>query len=92
MSSALLVVDVQNGVVEGIESAATTIATIRELVTAARAHRRTVAWVQHEAVVDDDLPRWSPRWEIVPELVPAPKPGGFDRGFYLWASEWLVGG
>jgi nicotinamidase-related amidase len=64
-NTALLVVDVQNGVVEGTPNRDTVIANINALVDRARAAAVPVIWVQHS---DDDLPRDSERWEYVPEL------------------------
>jgi nicotinamidase-related amidase len=67
MTSALLVVDVQNGVVDDLSGRDELIATIARLVDSARAVGRLVVWVQH---ADDDLPRGSEAWQIVPELRP----------------------
>jgi nicotinamidase-related amidase len=67
MTSALLVVDVQNDVVAGMPGRDELIATIAFLVARARAAGRPVVWVQH---VDEDLPRGSEAWQIVPELRP----------------------
>ena len=68
MGSALLVVDVQNGVVEGIPCRDSVVATIAGLVDAARAARRPVVWVQHS---DEDLPPGSAAFDLVPQLRPA---------------------
>ena len=67
MTPALLVVDVQNAVVDGIPGRSELIATIGRLVDAARAAGRLVVWVRHAA---DDLPAGSDLWQIVRELVP----------------------
>ena len=67
MTSALLVVDVQNGVVDGMPGRDELIATIGRLVDSARAAGRLVVWVQH---ADEDLVRGSEAWQIVPELQP----------------------
>lgn len=64
---ALLVVDVQNDVMAESVNAAPVIETIVGLVHAARKAAVPVIWVQHSA---DDLPRESPGWQLVPELVP----------------------
>ncbi|MCV7419192.1 isochorismatase family protein [Mycobacterium yunnanensis] len=64
-NSALLVVDVQNGVVAGAYARDAVVATIRHLVDRARAERVPVIWVQHS---DDELARGSDEWQIVPEL------------------------
>jgi nicotinamidase-related amidase len=67
MTSALLVVDVQDGVVDGMPGRDELIATIGRLVNSARAAGRLVVWVHH---ADDDLVRGSEAWQIVPELRP----------------------
>jgi nicotinamidase-related amidase len=66
--TALLVVDVQNGVVADAFERDRVVATIGGLVDRARADDVPVVWVQHSA---DDLPQGSAAWEIVPELAPA---------------------
>lgn len=66
--TALLVVDVQNGVVAGAARRDDVVATISDLVGRARAASAPVVWVQHSA---DDLPQGSEPWAIVPELAPA---------------------
>ena len=66
--SVLMVVDVQVGVVKDAWEAPRIVANIARAVARARAQRVPVVWVQHE---DDDMPRGSPQWEFVPELVPA---------------------
>ena len=67
MTSALLVVDVQNDVVDGIPGRDDLVATLSGLVESARAANSPVVWVQHE---DEDLPHGSAGWTLVPELVP----------------------
>ena len=64
---ALLVVDVQTGVVAEAHARDTVIANIAVLVAAARRRSVPVIWVQHS---DDGLVRGSDAWRIVPELVP----------------------
>lgn len=66
-NSALLVVDVQNGVVEGAHERDTVVANIGSLVEKARQEGIPVVWVQHS---DDHLARGSDNWRIVPELTP----------------------
>jgi nicotinamidase-related amidase len=67
--TALLVVDVQNGVVGDAYDRDGVVSRIGELVD--RAHREDVpiVWVQHAE--DGELEPGSPAWEIVPELAPA---------------------
>ena len=65
-NAALLVIDVQNGVVANAHNRDSVIANINSLVDKARAEDVPVVWVQHS---DDDLPRDSESWQYVPELV-----------------------
>jgi nicotinamidase-related amidase len=66
-NTALLVVDVQNGVVEEAHERDAVVANVAGLVDRARHERVTVIWVQH---VSDALARGSDSWRIVPELNP----------------------
>ncbi len=65
-NTALLVIDVQNGVMSGAHNRAGVIVNINTLVDKARAEDVPVVWVQHSS---DELPRGSEVWEYVPELV-----------------------
>ena len=67
-NAALLVVDVQIGVVEGAHARDAVVANVRSLVAKARQEQVPVVWVQHS---DDGLARGSDAWRIVPELEPA---------------------
>jgi nicotinamidase-related amidase len=64
--TALLVIDVQNGVVSGAYERDKVVATIAGLVERARDAEVEVVWVQHNS---DELPRDSEAWQYVPELV-----------------------
>lgn len=64
--TALLVVDVQQGVVAEAVHRDAVVANIAELVTRARHTDTAVVWVQHS---DDGLPQGSADWEYVPELI-----------------------
>jgi nicotinamidase-related amidase len=64
--TALLVIDVQNGVMETAHERETVLANIVTLVESARAAGTEVVWVQHTS---EELPRGSQTWEYVPELV-----------------------
>ncbi len=64
-NAALLVIDVQNGVVGGAHDRDTVVANIATLVEKARDAEVEVVWVQHSG---DDLPRDSDNWQFVPEL------------------------
>jgi len=66
-NTALLVVDVQNGVVNAAHQRDEVVANVGLLVEKAREERVPVVWVQHS---DEDLPRGSETWQIVPELTP----------------------
>ncbi len=63
--TALLVVDVQNGVVGEAHERDRVVANIQALVDRARAASAPVVWVQHS---DDELTQGSTGWEYVPEL------------------------
>ena len=65
--TALLVVDVQNGVVAGAHLRDAVVANVGSLVAKARREHVPVVWVQHN---DEQLERGSDRWGIVPELKP----------------------
>jgi nicotinamidase-related amidase len=65
--TALLVVDVQNGVVEGAHQRDAVVANVGTLVERARREQVPVVWVQHS---DQNLARGSDSWRIVPELSP----------------------
>ena len=66
-NTALLVVDVQNGVVAGAHQRDTVVANVGSLVDKARQEQVPVVWVQHS---DEQLERGSEEWRIVPELAP----------------------
>jgi nicotinamidase-related amidase len=63
--TALLVIDVQNGVMAGSEDRAAIVERIAGLVERARAEGVPVVWVQHSS---EHLPQGSEPWEYVPEL------------------------
>jgi Amidases related to nicotinamidase len=66
-NTALLVIDVQNGVVDGAYERDTIVANVGTVVEKARAADVPVVWVQHSS---DNLPKGSEQWRIVPELSP----------------------
>ena len=66
-NTALLVVDVQNGVVNSAYQRDEVVTNVGRLVEKAREEQVPVVWVQHH---DEDLPRGSETWQIVPELTP----------------------
>ncbi|MFC4149819.1 cysteine hydrolase family protein [Micromonospora mangrovi] len=65
--TALLVVDVQNGVVAGAHERDAVVANIDGLVALARREGVPVVWVQHS---DEQLAKGGDDWRIVPELTP----------------------
>ncbi|HET9898577.1 MAG TPA: isochorismatase family protein [Streptosporangiaceae bacterium] len=65
--TALLVVDVQTGVVRGNHERDAVVANIGSLVEKARQAQVPVVWVQHS---DKGLAKGSDEWRIVPELKP----------------------
>jgi nicotinamidase-related amidase len=67
--TALLVVDVQNGVVGEAHDRDGVVSRIGTLVERARSEQVPVVWVQHNS--DDELRAGEEPWQIVPELVPA---------------------
>jgi nicotinamidase-related amidase len=67
-NTALLVVDVQTGVVADSHSRDTVVANVSSLVDKAREADVPVVWVQHNS---EHLERGSEPWNIVPELSPA---------------------
>ena len=66
-NTALLVIDVQNGVVGGAHERDAVVANVRSLVEKARREQVPVVWVQHS---DEGLTKGSDDWQIVPELTP----------------------
>ena len=66
-NTALLVIDVQNGVVEGAHERDAVVANVAGLVERARGEQVPVVWVQHNS---ENLERGTDAWRIVPELRP----------------------
>ncbi len=67
-NTALLVIDVQNGVVGSAHERDTVVGNVATLVERARRDHVPVVWVQHS---DEELAKGSDEWRIVPELSPA---------------------
>ncbi len=65
--TALIVIDVQNGVVGEAHDRDNVVATISALVDEARSADLDVVWVQHH---DEGLAQDSEDWQLVPELAP----------------------
>jgi nicotinamidase-related amidase len=66
-NSALIVIDLQNGVVANAFRRETVLEAVKSLVAWARAARVPVVWVRHS---DEDLAPVSQAWQIVGELSP----------------------
>jgi nicotinamidase-related amidase len=66
-NTALVVVDVQNGVVAGAHARDAVVANVGSLVEKARREQVPVVWVRHS---DEGLASGSDDWQIVPELTP----------------------
>lgn len=66
-NTGLLVVDVQNGVVDGAHERDAVVANVASLVDKARRAGVPVIWVQHS---DEELEQGSDPWRLVPELAP----------------------
>jgi nicotinamidase-related amidase len=64
-NTALLVIDVQNGVVADVHQRDAVVANIATLVAKARGERVPIVWIQHS---DEQLEKGSAPWEYVPEL------------------------
>jgi nicotinamidase-related amidase len=77
-NSALLVVDVQVGVVANAWERDARVANVALAVRRARDANVPVIWVQHH---DDDLQRDTPAWQWVPELDPKPSEARVHKSF-----------
>jgi nicotinamidase-related amidase len=77
-NTALLVVDVQNGVVAGTHERDAVVANIGSLVDRAREERVPVVWVQHS---DEQLEKGSEDWRIVSELTPGDAEPLVEKGY-----------
>ena len=67
-NTALLVVDMQNGVLHGTHQRDAVVAKVSSLVEKARQDGVPVVWVQHS---DERVAKGSDDWRIVPELTPS---------------------
>ena len=74
--SALLVIDVQIGVVLNAFEKDAVVVQINKAIDSARANDLPVIWVQHS---EDDMPIGSHYWEIIPELVPEDHDGRVEK-------------
>ena len=78
-NTALLVVDVQNGVVGDAHERDAVVANVGALVDRAREADVPVVWVQHNDA--EGLPRGSDEWRIVPELKPDQAEPRVDKSY-----------
>ena len=77
-NTALLVVDVQKGVVEKAHQRDAVVANVGSLVDKARREQIPVIWVQHS---DDQLAKGSDDWRIAPELKPGDGEPLIDKNY-----------
>lgn len=66
-NTAVLVIDVQNGVVKSAHERDAVVANIAHVVETARRQDVPVIWVQH---ISKELPKGSDAWQVAPELAP----------------------
>ena len=76
--TALLVIDVQSGVVEGTHERDAVVANVGKLVDKARQQDVPVVWVQHSS---KNLAKGSDNWRIVPELTPGDAEPLVDKSY-----------
>lgn len=77
-NAALLVIDVQNGVVGGAHARDEVVANVRTLVDRAREQGVPVVWVRHS---DENVVHGSEAWQLVPELSPAENESLVDKHY-----------
>ncbi|HEX4681030.1 MAG TPA: isochorismatase family protein [Gaiellaceae bacterium] len=77
-NTALLVIDVQNGVVEGAHARDAVVANVGSLVEKARQEDVPVVWIQHSS---ENLAKESDNWQIVPELSPGDNEPHVDKRY-----------
>jgi nicotinamidase-related amidase len=77
-NTALLVVDVQYGVVAGAHRRDAVVANVGSLVEKARHGGVRVVWIQHS---DEQLAKGSDDWQIVPELSPDDAEPRIDKSY-----------
>ncbi len=69
--TALLVIDMQVGLVAGAYRAGEVLGTIATLLAKARSSGTTVIYLQHESDEFEPLKRGTPTWQIHPDIAPA---------------------
>jgi nicotinamidase-related amidase len=75
-NSALLVIDVQNGVVMNAWQKEPIVTRINSAIDSARSAGLPVIWVQHS---EEEMPIGSDFWQIIPELVPQSDDARIDK-------------
>lgn len=75
-NSALLVIDVQNGVVMNAWQKDSVVTRINSAIDSARSAHMPVIWVQHS---EEEMPIGSDFWQIIPELVPQDGDARIDK-------------
>jgi nicotinamidase-related amidase len=78
MQAALIVIDVQVGILENAYRRDETISMIKQAIEKARAAKIPVIWIQHS---DDEIVRGSEPWKIVSELEPSPSEIVIDKHY-----------
>lgn len=78
-NTALIVIDVQNGVVAGTHDRDNVVANIDSLVQTAHHERVPVVWVQD--IEEEHHPKGSDAWQLVPELSPAESDPRVDKHY-----------
>lgn len=76
--AAVLVVDVQVGVMAGTWESQRVVAKVCRVVERARVAQSPIFWIQHNS---DDLVLGSPEWQLVPGLVPAGSEVRIDKRY-----------
>jgi len=77
-NTALIVIDVQNGVMQSAYDRDAVVANIASLVEKARDAEVPVVWVQHDS---EELPKDTEPWQIVPELGPRPEEPHIEKQY-----------
>ena len=78
-NTALLVIDVQNGVVGAAHKRAAVVTNIEQLVDRARQADIPVVWVQHD---NEEMAKGSDEWQIVSELKPADGEPRVEKNYF----------
>jgi len=78
-NTALLVIDVQNGVIGAAHERAAVVANVAGLVERARSEEVPVVWVQHD---DEEMSKGSDDWRIVSELQPDGREPRVEKNYF----------